>query len=156
MKRFSLSTLKPDPDNAGVGMPFSARRFIPARLIFERMSIMKKDSKTFRLVLSGLMIALATVLSVISVPLPFGGSVTLAAMVPLVVIGQLYGTRWGLLTCSVYGVLQLLLGLDNFSYVTGIAAYLMVIFFDYVLAYGAVGLSGLTNAVDIVQCDDGF
>lgn len=111
---------------------------------------MKKAThpKTFRLVLSALMIALGTVLSVITpIPMPLGGSVTPGAMVPLVIISQLYGTSWGLFTCTAYGLLQMLLGLDNFGYVTTIWAMLAVALFDYLMAYGAVGFSGLTHKI---------
>lgn len=109
---------------------------------------MQKSAKTnvFRLVLSALLIALGTVLSVLTpIPMPFGGSVTLGAMIPLVVISQLYGTKWGLFACTAYGLIQMLLGLDNFGYVTTIWAMLAVALFDYLIAYGAMGFSGITR-----------
>ncbi|MBE6764332.1 MAG: energy-coupled thiamine transporter ThiT [Clostridia bacterium] len=106
---------------------------------------MKKNTKTTKLVVSALMIALGTVLSLLSIGLPFGGSVTMGAMVPLVVLSQTYGTAWGLFACSVYGLLQLVLGLDNFAYATTLTAVLVLFVFDYVVAYGMVGFSGLTR-----------
>lgn len=106
---------------------------------------MKTNSKLFRLVFSALMVALATVLSVLSIGLPFGGSITIAAMAPLVLVSQMYGFRWGLFTCSAYGLLQLVLGLDNFAYATTIWAVIAIILFDYVVAYAALSLSALTR-----------
>ena len=41
------------------------------------------------------------------------------------------------------GVIEMLFGLENFSYVTGIAAYLILIFADYVIAFSALGLGGI-------------
>lgn len=108
---------------------------------------MKNATKTRKLVTSALMVALGTVLSIISIPLPFGGSVTLGAMVPLVIVGQLYGMGWGFFASTVYGILQLVLGLDNFAYATTLAAVIIIILFDYVVAYAAMGFSASTYKI---------
>ena len=61
------------------------------------------NQKTLRLVTSGVLIALGTVLSMIKVfDLPYGGSITLFSMVPLMVLGYMYGIRWGLLCGFVF------------------------------------------------------
>ena len=91
------------------------------------------------------MVALGTVLSIVSIGLPFGGTVTAGAMIPLVFISQTYGTKWGLFTCTVYGLLQMVLGLDNFGYAATAAAFIMILLFDYLAAYASVGFSGLTR-----------
>ena len=109
------------------------------------MSGAKVSMKTQRLVVSALMIGLGTALSLVSIGLPFGGSVTLGSMAPLVVVSQLYGFEWGAVCCTVYGILQLVLGLDNFSYATTIWAVLAILVFDYIAAYGAMSLSALTR-----------
>lgn len=95
---------------------------------------------TRRLTETAIMLAAATVLSYITpYALPMGGSVTLFSQVPIVVIGYRYGFKWGTFTGILYGILQMLLqGLGNFSYVKGIGAYLILIFFDYVLAFMCV------------------
>lgn len=111
------------------------------------MNETKMGNRTQRLVLSAMLIALGTALSLVSIGLPFGGSVTLAAMVPLVVLSQLYGFRWGALCCGVYGLLQLILGLDNFSYVTTIWAVIAVVLFDYIVAYGVMSLSAIVKGI---------
>ena len=108
---------------------------------------MKKESRTFRLVLSALMVAISIVLSIFSFELPFGGSITIFSMVPLVLIAQMYGVGWGMLTCAVYGLVQMVLGLKNFGYVSGIPAYVVVFLFDYVLAFAVIGLAGLTRKI---------
>lgn len=111
------------------------------------MNETKTGKRIYRLVLSAMLIALGTACSLVSIGLPLGGSVTLAAMVPLVIISQLYGFRWGAVCCGVYGLLQMILGLDNFSYVTTIWAYIAVALFDYIVAYGVMSLSALTKGM---------
>ncbi len=109
---------------------------------------MKLDyrSKTFRLVLTALMLALATVLSEMTpIRMPMGGTVTPGSMVPLVLIGQLYGMGWGFASCTVYGIVQMLFGLDNFSYATSLWAVIAIALFDYIAAYGIIGLSAVTR-----------
>ena len=100
---------------------------------------------------AAVMIALATVLSYITVyTLPMGGSITAFSQVPIVIIGYRHGWKWGTFTGVVHGLLQMILqGLGNFAYVSGIPAYLILIFMDYVLAFAALGLGGafFRNAV---------
>ena len=108
---------------------------------------MKVNNKTFKLVFSALMIALSVVLSFFRFEFLYGGSITIFSMVPLVLVAQMYGVPWGLLTGMVYGLIQMVLGLKNFGYVTGLSAYAMVFFFDYIIAFGAIGFSGVTRRI---------
>ena len=95
------------------------------------------------LVEAAMMIAIATVLSVFKLlDLPYGGSVTIAAMLPIIIIAYRHGLGWGLLTGLVYGIVQQLLGLKNLSYVTGWVSVLAVILLDYIVAYAATGFGG--------------
>ena len=104
----------------------------------------KSFSMAKRLTESAAMIALATVLSLLKlVDLPYGGSVTAASMVPILLIAFRYGPSWGLLTGFVHGTIQLLLGTSVFSWVTGWKAVVAVILLDYVIAFGLLGLGGL-------------
>lgn len=81
-------------------------------------------------------IALGTVLSKLKLfEFPTGGSLTLFSMLPVCLPGFFFGLGAGLLTGIAYGVLQLLLD----PYVL-FPAQLVV---DYLLAFGALGLSGL-------------
>lgn len=65
-----------------------------------------KETKTKKLVLSAVLLALATVLSLFKVyQLPLGGSITLLSMLPVCLLSIRYGVKWGL-TCSFfYGVI---------------------------------------------------
>lgn len=93
---------------------------------------------------SAIMIALATLLSVFYVyELPFGGSVTLFSQLPIIVIAYRYGIKQGLFTGFVMGILQMILGAANFSYVTGILAMVILAFSDYIAAFGVLGLAGI-------------
>ncbi len=108
------------------------------------MENLTKQQKVRRLAESGLMVALATILSEIPViKFPFGGSVTIFSQVPIVVVAYRYGIKWGAFTGLVMGVIQLLFGLSNFSYVSGLLSYLILLFADYIVAFGALGLSGM-------------
>ena len=91
----------------------------------------------------GILVAMAFALSLIKIPQIFGGAVTAASMVPLVVASYRNGTLWGLGSAFVFSVIKLVMGFENFSYVTGIASILAVLFFDYLLAYTAVGIAGI-------------
>ena len=109
---------------------------------------MTKQQKVRRLVESALMVALSVVLSALPVfKLPFGGSVTLFSQVPIILIGFRYGMLWGMETGLVFGVIQMMFGFNNFSYVSGIAAYLILIFADYIVAFSCLGLGGMFKKV---------
>lgn len=104
---------------------------------------MERNSVTRKLMESAIMLALATVLSLFKlVELPYGGSVTFASMLPIVVIAYRYGIGWGLLTGLVYGGIQQLLGLHTLSYVTTWQSTVAVILLDYVIAFGMLGFGG--------------
>lgn len=93
---------------------------------------------------SAVMIAFATVLSIIKiVDMPYGGSVTACSMLPLLIIAYRYGTPWGLLTSFTYGVVQMFLGMDNLTYATSFWAVMAIIFFDYLFAFVVLGLGGV-------------
>ena len=102
-----------------------------------------KKLTTRKLVESALIIAIATVLSLIKFDLPFGGGVTVVSMLPLVLCSHRWGWKWGVVTAFMYSVLQLILGLDNVGYATSFVMALGVVFLDYIIAYTVIGLSGV-------------
>lgn len=102
----------------------------------------KPYSRTRKLVEGALMIALSTVLSMIPLfKMPYGGSVTLLSMLPLVLMSFRHGAKWGLFTAFVHGALQLVLGLENLSYCATIGSQIGCILLDYLLAFTALGLA---------------
>lgn len=103
-----------------------------------------KISKTQALVESAIMIAIASMLSLIKiVDLPYGGSVTIASMLPIIIIAYRHGIGTGLTAGLIYGVIQQLLGLSSLSYVSTWQSVLAVILLDYIIAYLVLGLGGV-------------
>jgi thiamine transporter len=107
------------------------------------------NNRTFQMVFSAVMVALATVLSVIPVvQLPFGGSVTLFSQVPILAVSWILGVPWGLASGLAYAILQILVGgIGNFSYVQGILAYIILVFADYLVPFTFLGFGGMFKRV---------
>ena len=96
------------------------------------------------MVLSAVMVGLATVLSAIQVyQLPMGGGITLFGQVPVIVVSWLFGLPWGLAAGFVMGVIQMLFGLSNFGYVSGPLAYTILVLADYIVPFTLLGLGGM-------------
>lgn len=107
-----------------------------------------KNSGTFVLAESAMMIALSIAIFVISDFIPWpafvqGGSVTLFGAVPIVLLSYRRGIKAGLAASFVLSVFELFMGLANFSYVKTIGSYIIVALFDYIIAYGGLGLGGM-------------
>ncbi len=104
-----------------------------------------KNSKIEKLVTSAVLIALAAVLSMIKVyKLPLGGSITLLSMLPICLISLKYGIKWGFVCSFLYGALQLGLSLGEvMSWGLDVRMWIGCIVFDYLLAFGILGLSGI-------------
>ena len=103
----------------------------------------QSSTRIFNLVLGGIMVALGTVLCFIKpFDLPYGGSITLCSMLPIMFYGYRCGPKWGLAAGFVFSVLQLLFGLDDLK---GISALMVVgsILLDYLLAFTVLGLAGM-------------
>lgn len=108
------------------------------------MTNLTKKQKNRRLAESALMLALSVILSELAVFfLPFGGSVTLFSQVPVILVSYRYGVKWGLTTGLALSVIQLIFGLQNFSYVSGVVAFLILGLCDYIIAFSALGLGGM-------------
>ena len=89
-----------------------------------------------QLAFSAMAMALAVVTSMIKLfELPMGGSVTLFSMLFVVLIGDWFGLKAGLMTAIAYGFLQLILE----PYII----HPMQMMVDYIFAFGALGLSGI-------------
>ena len=109
------------------------------------------NTSTQKMVKTAVMLAVATILSVITVfKLPFGGSITPASMMPVIIIAYIYGVKWGLFSAFVYSILQMLTGMDVVSalFMPGDSQMLIwqaisVCLIDYVLAYMMLGFAGV-------------
>ena len=111
------------------------------------MGKIKIDStnKTLKLVLSAIMIAIGTVLSMFKFNglWVYGGGVTFCAMLPLVMIAFIYGTKWGVFTAFVFSLLQLVLGVSNVLYGTSVGMMIVIALLDYIIAYTVIGLAAV-------------
>ena len=121
-----------------------------------------KPIQTKRLTVSAVMLALSTVLAAVCALIPFlqlpmGGGITLASMLPIVIVSYMYGVKWGLFTAFTYSVIQVVMDLmlgvsgsvimalfmpENDSYM-GIFAGICILLLDYLVAYTVVGLGGI-------------
>lgn len=101
--------------------------------------------ETKKLTLSAVMIALSAVLSMVKVyELPLGGSITLLSMLPVCVVAICYGTKWGLATSGLYALVQIALDLAKLmGYGMTAQTWIGCLVFDYILAFGALGLAGV-------------
>lgn len=81
--------------------------------------------------------------------LPFGGSFTVASMLPVILTGYLYGAGWGFGSAFCYAILQMLISFrtvsafflpQSDSYTESVWAALAICAIDYVLAYTVLGL----------------
>jgi thiamine transporter len=113
------------------------------------------QKKTKRLTESAMLIAIAVVLELagkmLIPPMPFGGQLTLCAMLPIVLISYRHGVRWGLTSGFAYALVQMALGAGTvtaafqpgyFGDGTMVGRALIMCLMDYILAYSALGLGG--------------
>ena len=109
---------------------------------------MKNNIKAKALTESAIMIAFATVLSIIKLAdMPYGGSVTIASALPIAIIAYRYGIKTGLLAGTVHAVIQQLIGISTLSYFTTWQSILAIIVLDYMVAFAASGLAGIFRKV---------
>ncbi len=104
---------------------------------------MKKNTQ--RMCVTAVLLALATVLSLIKpFTLPWGGSVTLLSMLPVVMIPLMYGTARGAVGAFAYSLIQLGLDLGSvLSWGLTPAALIGTICLDYIFAFGCLGFAGM-------------
>ncbi len=97
---------------------------------------------TKKITTGALMVAMATVLSMIAlVRMPQGGTVTAISMAPIIIFSFTANLKYSLITAFVYSIIQMMLG--------GIApptetflSYMLVILLDYVFAFTVLGFAG--------------
>lgn len=89
------------------------------------------------------MIILSFVLSnIIIFKMPFGGSITLCSMCPIIMASLRNGTKYGLLTGFTYSLIQIIMSF-HIPPIKSIFAFFIVIFLDYIIPYTSLGLANL-------------
>ena len=113
-------------------------------------------TKTRRLTESAMLIALAVVLEIVGrtliPPMPFGGQLTLCAMLPIVLISYRHGVKWGFVSAAAYALLEMAIGAktvmaafqpDYFGEGVMLVNALLMCLLDYVVAFTVLGLGGV-------------
>lgn len=106
-------------------------------------------NKVLIMVEGAVMVALATGLSLLSnfipfLKLPWGGSITLLSMLPIVINSIRNGVKSGLACSFVYSVVQLVMGMfEVLGWGLTPAMLAACFFFDYIGAFTVLGLAGL-------------
>lgn len=99
--------------------------------------------QTRKLAQGAVAVSLATVLSMLTLfRAPYGGSVTMGSMVPILLYSFMYGPRWGIMASGAYVGIQMLTGFYPPPAQTFIS-FALVVLLDYVFAFGFLGLAEL-------------
>ncbi len=114
------------------------------------------STKTKRLTESAMLLAIAIVLELIAklfIPeYPFGGQITVASMLPVVLISYRHGMKWGFLASFAYAVLEMLIGFKTVSaaFLPGyfgdgamIFNAILMCLLDYIVAFTILGIGGV-------------
>lgn len=92
---------------------------------------------------SAVMVALAFVLSFVKVwEMPFGGSVTLLSMLPIMIVSFRHGLKWGLGAGFVYSWTQILTG-GVFGWGLTPTVLIGSLLLDYIIGFSVLGLAGI-------------
>ena len=101
------------------------------------------------------MLALSFALSYAKIfEMPMGGSVTIASMLPVMLISIKYGVGAGLSTSLLYSITQLLQAVASanvFPYCETPATLVLCILFDYIVPFTVLGLAGLPKTLKITK-----
>ncbi len=118
---------------------YSAERVLLLSTPFSLKGEAKMETKTRNITLCAVMIALATVLSMIPIyNAPFGGTVTLGSMVPLVLVCvMIKDYRWSRLACFTYSLIQMLIGFTA-PPTTTLLYFVAVVLLDYVIPFTGI------------------
>lgn len=99
------------------------------------------------LCVSAVMLALATVLSLIKIwSFPWGGSITLVSMLPIMLVAIAYGTGQGLVTAFLYSWIQFFLDLGSImSWGLTQEMFIWTTILDYILPFTLIGIAGILS-----------
>jgi thiamine transporter len=104
------------------------------------LSLSKKIPDARSMALGAVCVALSFALSFIKIPIViYGGSITLASFVPLLIYSYFYGPTKGLLIGVVYGLLQYI----QEPYFISVPQFAL----DYILAFSSIALAGAFKRV---------
>ena len=109
----------------------------------------RSNSNLSTLTECAVMLALSFALSCAKLfEMPMGGSVTVASMLPIMLISVKYGIRTGLATSFAYSLTQLMQAFASanvFPYCENGKTLIICILFDYIVPFTVLGLAGLLH-----------
>lgn len=111
---------------------------VPAILFDKNSTGWDTRSLTFAAVCVGMSFALSYIRII---KMPFGGSITFASMLPLMLFAYMFGARKGVIAGLVYGCLQAI----QDPYVVHPAQFVL----DYLVAFSALGLTGILKSFNL-------
>ena len=118
----------------------------------------RKSSNVSTLAECAVMLALSFALSYAKIfEMPMGGSVTLASMLPIMLVSIKYGTVVGLSTGFVYSLTQLFqafTGGNVFPYCESAGTLVTCIFFDYIIPFTLLGLAGIFKEIKLMKSSE--
>ena len=102
-----------------------------------------KTSNTKIIVEAALLIAISSVLSIWPKFkfLPYGGSITVCSMLPIVLLSYRRGLKWGFLGGFAFALIQTITGFTSSG--MGPLAFIVELLFDYLLAFTILGIGGI-------------
>ena len=104
-------------------------------VIFLISSLSKKKADAKRIAFAGICVAMSFTLALIKFkPVQYGGSITLASFVPILIYAYVFGAAEGFVVGLVHGLLNFI----ESPYILTPATFL----FDYILAFVGVGVMG--------------
>ena len=143
------------PSNASFGTGSLSQFIEDLILLPSTRGVLFMNTKTKRITESAMLLAVAIVLELVSkaiIPeMPFGGQLTMASMLPVVLISYRHGVRWGLVSGVCYALLEMALGARTvaaafqpgyFGDGTMLLNALLMCLLDYLVAFTVLGLGG--------------
>ena len=118
----------------------------------------RKSTNILVLTECAVMLALSFALSSAKLfEMPMGGSVTVASMLPIMLIGIKYGPTVGISTSFVYSLMQLLQAFASanvFPYCETLGTLVLCIALDYILPFTILGLAGIFLKIKLTESNE--
>lgn len=121
--------------------------FLAVAAVFAALILGKKDNGAFDtkcITIAGVSTALSFALSYVKIfELPFGGSITLFSMLPIMIFAYVYGVKKGLVVGLLYGILQAI----QDPFIVHPAQFLL----DYPIAFAMLGFAGCFTHLNVLS-----
>ena len=104
-----------------------------------------KTKPIYKITLSAVLLSLSTALSMIpAIQLPFGGSITVLSMLPIIMVSLILDVKWGIATSFAFSLIELFLDMGKIpGWGLTPIALIACIFLDYIFAFTSLGFAGI-------------